>query len=137
MQLIAYLAFDGNCEEALRYYEHHLGARIIVMMKYANTPAAASTPAPMLDKIIHAQLKIGDNTIMAGDAPEEQYQEPQGITINLMLDDAVEGARIFKALARDGKVVIPYSETFWARGYGTTTDQFGIPWMINAGRKSY
>jgi PhnB protein len=26
---------------------------------------------------------------------------------------------------------MPYSKTFWAKGFGMCVDRFGIPWMVN------
>jgi PhnB protein len=26
---------------------------------------------------------------------------------------------------------MPFSKTFWAKGFGMCVDQFGIPWMVN------
>jgi PhnB protein len=27
---------------------------------------------------------------------------------------------------------MPFSKTFFSKGFGMTIDQFGIPWMVNA-----
>jgi len=27
---------------------------------------------------------------------------------------------------------MPYSQTFWSKGFGMCVDQFGIPWMVNS-----
>ena len=40
----AYLSFDGNCEEALRFYEEALGAKMVNMMHFAGTPMAEHAP---------------------------------------------------------------------------------------------
>jgi PhnB protein len=44
---------------------------------------------------------------------------------------AVEGERIFNALADGGQVTMPFAKTFWSPGFGIFTDRFGTPWMIN------
>jgi uncharacterized glyoxalase superfamily protein PhnB len=41
--------------------------------------------------------------------------------------------RVFSALAQDGTVQMAFQETVWAKGFGMLVDQFGIPWIVNAG----
>ncbi len=43
-----------------------------------------------------------------------------------------EGGHIFNALTQGGQVQMPFTETFWAQGFGVVTDRFGTPWMVNA-----
>ena len=58
LQPIPYLAFDGNCAEALRYYEKVLGGTITVMMTNGRSPAAEHFPKEFHDKIMHARLEL-------------------------------------------------------------------------------
>ena len=68
---------------------------------------------------------------MASDAPPGHYEKPQGFSVALQIKDPVEGERIFNALAENGKVQMPFQETFWATRFGMCVDRFGIPWMVN------
>jgi PhnB protein len=52
----------------------------------------------------------------------------------LNVGSAVEAERIFNALVADGKVQIPFQESFWAARFGVLVDQFGTPWTINCGK---
>jgi PhnB protein len=54
--------------------------------------------------------------------------------VALHFDDVSEGERAFKALAESGKVQMPFQSTFWAKGFGMLIDQFGTPWILNAGQ---
>ena len=45
-QLDAYLTFDGNCAEAMRFYERTLGGKIEMMMTHAESPMRDQTPPP-------------------------------------------------------------------------------------------
>lgn len=131
MQLVNYLFFDGNCEEAFRYYEKHLGGKIEAMLPHEGTPAEEHVPAEWRKKIMHACLTVGDAMLMASDAPPAHSEKPQGFKVAIQIDDAEEGERIFNALADGGTVVMPYEETFWAKRFGMVTDRFGVPWMVN------
>lgn len=131
MQVNPYLMFNGNCAEALKFYEEALGARIEFSMPFEGSPACDSVPAEWAQKILHATLSIGDTKVMASDAPPGHYQAPQGISVSLSLQDAAKGEEVFNALSENGQVQMPYQPTFWAAGFGMCVDRFGIPWMVN------
>ncbi len=130
MTLNAYLTFNGNCEEAFRFYETCLGAKILFMLNYEGSPMP-NTPPELLKKIIHARLQVGDSIIMGSDAPPERYQRPQGLQVNINVADPAEAERLFHALSEGGHVAMPIAETFWALRFAMFTDRFEIPWMIN------
>jgi PhnB protein len=131
MQMNPYLYFDGNCEEAFKFYERVLGVKILTMMTHEGTPAAEHVPAEWRSKIIHARLAIGEQVLMASDAPPENFQKQGGFSLNLGTNDPAEAERIFRALAENGTETMPIAETFWAVRFGMLVDRFGIPWMIN------
>jgi PhnB protein len=131
MQLNPYLLFNGDCEEAFKFYEKVLGAKIEAMMTHEGTPAAEQTPPEWLKKIIHARLDLNGQLIMASDAPPGRYSKPGGFSVNISFTDPKEADRIYAALSEGGTVHMPIAETFWAVRFAMFTDRFGIPWMIN------
>jgi PhnB protein len=131
MQLNPYLMFNGNCEEALKFYEKTLDAKIQALMKNEGSPAAEHVPADWGDKVLHARFTIGDNVVMASDAPPGHYSKPQGFSISVGLNDTTRGEQIFNKLAEGGATQMPFGPTFWAKGFGMCVDRFGIPWMVN------
>lgn len=133
MQLNPYLLFNGNCEEAFKFYEQTLGAKIEAIMKNSGSPAEKNVPPEWRDKVLHATMRVGDAVVMASDAPPGHYSQPQGISVSLSLEDKAKGEQIFNALAENGTTQLPFQKTFWAEGFGMCTDRFGIPWMVNCG----
>ncbi len=131
MQINPYLAFNGQCRAAFKYYEHVLGGKLAMMMTYGESPEPDKNPAVQADAIMHARLEVGDAVVMGGDAPPQYHQKPQGFCVSIQVDNAADGARIFNALADKGQVNMPFGETFWAERFGMCVDQFGIPWMVN------
>jgi len=136
MQLNAYLTFNGQCEEAFKFYERCLGGKIVAMMPHEGTPVAEHVPAEWRNKILHARLTVGDQVMMGSDAPPGRYEEPKGFSVSVQIKDPAEAERIFQALAENGKVQMPIQQTFWAARFGMLMDQFGIPWMINCEQAS-
>jgi PhnB protein len=134
MLITPYLFFDGDCEEAFAHYAEVLGGEIVAMLPHTGTPAEAEVPPAWRSKIIHACLRVGDQMLMASDAPPGRQQTPQGMSVSLHIDEVAEAERVFAALSEGGTVTMPLAETFWARRFGMFTDRYGTPWMINCSR---
>ncbi len=131
MKVNAYLMFDGNCEAAFKFYEKAVGAKTVVKMTFGDTPMAGEMPADWRGKWVHARMQVGDQVVMASDAPPGRYEAPKGMSINLSFEQPTEADRIFKALSDGAKVTMPIQETFWAQRFGMLVDKFGVPWMVN------
>ena len=130
-ELTGYLFFNGNCADAMKFYQKTLGGKLD-LLKGVDTPAAAQLPADFGDRIMHARLVTDAGTIMASDiGPKDPYNGLQGFSIALTYPTAAEAKRVFQALAKDGKVTLPIDKSFWAEAFGMLTDRFGTPWMIN------
>ena len=132
MQVNPYLFFNGNCEEALNYYQKALGARIEARMPYGDGPADMPVPADWKSKIMHARITIDGEVLMASDATPGDYKAPQGFSVALAVEDPADAERRFKALAEGGTVRMPFGPTFFSNGFGMCVDKFGIPWMVNS-----
>ena len=126
-----YISFKGNCEEAINFYKDKLGAQVLFMQRYGESPMAGKGPD---DKIMHCSIKIGDSVIMACDNVFE-HQNPtvvgNNITLALGAKDAAESETLFEKMSDGATIVMPIQETFWAERFGMLTDKFGIGWMIN------
>ena len=131
MQINAYLIFNGNCEEAFRFYAESLHAELS-LQRFGETPGCEDMPASHKDKVMHVRLQKGDAVLMASDNhPDHPYEGLKGCSVAVSVDEVEEAERIFNALAQGGTVVMPMQETFWAKRFGMLTDRFGVPWMIN------
>jgi PhnB protein len=131
MEVSTYLFFNGNCEAAFNFYAQCLDGKIENMMKHEGSPAAKDVPPEWQDKILHARMRVGDQVLMASDAPPEHYNRPEGFSVSLGIKAVADAERIFQALAENGKVSMPLQQTFWAARFGMLVDRFGTPWMIN------
>ena len=131
MRFNPHLHFRGECEAAFRFYERVLGGTKFEIMKYGDSPIAGQFPAELRDKVIHATLEFGEQSLTGADVPASGYQKPQGFSVLLQVADAGEAERIFKEFGADGTVQMPLQETFWTERFGMVTDRFGTPWMVN------
>lgn len=135
MRVQAHLNFNGNCEQAFKFYEKALKGKVTFAMTFGETPMAAQVPPDWKNKIIHTTLMVGDQAISGADAFGDHYKTPQGLSVAIDIKDATEADQIFAALSQGAKVQMPIQETFWAKRFGALTDQFGIPWMVNCGKE--
>jgi PhnB protein len=131
MQVNPYLHYNGNCEEALNFYVKAIGAKIDVIMHVEGSPAAEQMPPSMAKKVLHGQISVDGEVIMASDAPPDYFEKMQGMSVCLQIQDPADGAKVFAALSEGGTIKMPFGPTFWSKGFGMCVDKFGAPWMIN------
>ncbi len=131
MNLNTHLNFSGDCAEAMKFYETHLGAKPIFTLTYAASPMADQFPAEYGEKIMHATMEIGGTNVLFADSPPTSHERPAGFCMTLGLSDNAEAEKVFAALAENGNVTMPLQQTFWASRFGMVIDRFGIPWMVN------
>jgi PhnB protein len=130
MQIATYLFFNGTCAEAFRFYASVLGGKIDFMQTTGESPMAGETPPDQHDNIMHVHMTVGDQVLMASDAPPP-FEKPQGFYVSLGIQDPAEAERVFNALAEGGQVRMELQKTFWAERFGMLVDRFGTPWMVN------
>jgi PhnB protein len=130
--VVPYLGFNGNCAEAMRFYERALDGKLELIMTCADSPMAAQVPKEFAHRIMHARLSVpGGATIYAGDAMGQTYQGIHGVSITLNYGSVSEAKKIFERLADGGKVTMVMAPTFWAKSFGMVTDRFGAQWIVN------
>ena len=132
-QAIAYLGFDGNCADAMRFYEKALGGKLEVLMSGAESPMAEQMPKEFAHRILHARLALpGGGLLYAGDTPTNvPYEGIKGVFIAVDYASVAEAEKVFNALAEGGQVTMPMQPAFWARRWGMLIDRFGTPWIVN------
>ena len=130
---IAYLAFNGNCADAMRFYETALESSLQTLLTTGESPMAAHCPPETHNRILHACLALpGGGMLMAGDCPSSMpYEGIKGMSLTLNYDTVVEATRAFEALAEGGTVTMPMQAAFWSRAWGMLVDKFGTPWIVN------
>lgn len=133
-----YLFYSGRCEEALEFYQQALGAKVVMKMRFNESPDAV--PDGMLqagfeEKIMHASFTIGKMTIMASDGCDDKSKfDGFRLALSVSTESAADSA--FNALAESGKVDMPLMKTFWSPCYGMVTDKFNVDWMVMVANSS-
>ena len=124
-----YIAFKGNCREAIEFYKSALDAQVLFSQTYGKSPMADMGGA---DQIMHCTIKIGDSTVMmCDDARPDAAPAGGNISLAIGLNDAGRAKQMFDNLAQGGAVIMPLEKTFWAEAFGMVNDKFGVKWMVN------
>jgi PhnB protein len=128
-----YLNFDGRCEEAIKFYQGAVGAEVIMLMRFKDSPEPpppGAGPAPSPDKVLHGAFKIGDSTVLASDGHCQGRESFKGFSLSLTVPDEAAAERVFRALGQGGQVTMPLTKTFFSPKFGMLTDRFGLGWMV-------
>jgi len=134
MKITPYLNFNGNCAEAITFYEAAFGVKAQVM-RYSDAPPSEGyqPPAGTENFVMHACLtNREDYTVFMADVlPDMPSNFGNGMSISVELDsiDSVKSA--FNALKEDGTVTMELQQTFWSKYFGSLQDKFGVNWMIS------
>ncbi len=132
-----YLFFGGQCEEALDFYRTALGAEVVMLVRFKDSPEPhpESTPECFDDKIMHATVRVGATTFMASDGRCDGPAAFEGFSLSVTVPDEAEADRVFAALGEGGLITMPLEKTFWAPKFGMLTDRFGVGWMVSVMHK--
>jgi PhnB protein len=128
MKLDFYINYKGNCKEAFRFYEKHLGGKITMMSTFRDTPTAANIPEERKDDILHARIEVGAAVLMGADIP---HAEPmRSAYLSLRVDSTKEAEKLYAILSDGGEIFMKMEQTFFASRFAMLRDKFGTSWML-------
>jgi PhnB protein len=130
MKLYPYLNYGGNCEQAFRFYEQHLGGKVTAMMPHAGQKLPDNAPPGWEKAILFARMTIGETELMGNDVPPPRFQPMRSAYLSLSVDSTAEAERIYALLSDGGQIFMPIAETFFAHRFAMLRDKFGTSWMI-------
>jgi PhnB protein len=130
MQVQPYLFFNGRCEEAVEFYRRALGAEVISLMRFKESPDQTMIAPGTGDKVMHGSFRIGNSTVLVSDGRCEGTLGFQGFSLSLTVPNETEAERLFAALSAGGQVQMPLTKTFFSARFGMAADRFGVSWMI-------
>lgn len=131
-QIQPYLFFAGRCDEALRFYGKAVGAKVEMLMRFNESPdpVPPGTLQPGFEnKVMHCAFRVGDTTILASDGCNDKVRF-DGFSLSLSVPTKAEAERAFGALAEEGEIRMPLTQTFWSPCFGMLSDRYGVDWMV-------
>ena len=138
LKVTPFLLFDGNCAEAMTFYQKCLGGKL-TLTKLGDTPMKAQFPPEKHNRIINAHLKSGAIDISATDWMASPAFEPvQGNTYSIFViaetDDELRV--VFDKLAEgaDPKGFQELHDLPFGT-YGQFADKYGVRWIFKGAKK--
>ena len=127
----AYLSFNGNCREAMTFYQQCLGGELHFQTIGAS-PLSKKMPAKMKKCILHAELK-NENLVLYGSDMVSETGLFKGNAVSLVLKctSVKETRACYKKLSHGGAKTYPLKSTYWNVLFGGLTDKYGNNWMLN------
>jgi PhnB protein len=112
----------AGAAEAIEFYKKAFGA--VELTRLAGPQG----------KLMHAQIKIGDSTIMLGDENLEHGMAGplalKGTPVSLYLYVENVDAAVERAVAAGATVVMPVADMFWGDRWGQVRDPYGHLWSV-------
>lgn len=135
-QLVPYINFNGQCQEALDFYQNCFGHAELSIQTFGDAKLD-EMPEESKDKVMHAEFKTDGLFFMASDGRAGgDFSMGNNIHLNVQLDSLEEQIGLFEKLSQNGNVTMPLQNTFWNARFGMLTDKFGIQWMLNVMKSS-
>lgn len=130
IEVIPYLSFNGNCEEAVNTYINAFGGEISYVSRwtektYGNTPE-------QIGKVMHMEFVIGSTHMAAGDNFDAREVKTD-IKLMIHMDSEEEALHAISVLAEGGTMLSPlkpHPEPDDGGCGSATRDRFGFTWFI-------
>lgn len=133
MKIIPYLNFNGNCAEAVSFYEKVFAAKARVLF-YKDT--AQFDPSFKIEKgkenwVMHANMNLPDGEMLQfADCDVNGKAAGTNICIQVGYKTADEVKATYAALKDGAKIICDAQPTFYSPMYAELVDKFGIRWSI-------
>src|SRR5262249_19285586 len=88
MTLNTYVNYAGNCAEAFKFYEQHLGGKITMLLKHSDNPGPSTVPDNWKDAVLHGRITIGGTELLGADIPNAEPM--RSAYLSLTVDSADE-----------------------------------------------
>lgn len=132
-----YLGFNGNCREAMTFYQACFGGEL-TFQTFGESPMASQCPTGKEGHIIHSSLKGNDFLFMATDmTPPEGFKSGSEVSLAISFDTESEIRKVYGLLSQKGKIIDDLKESFWGSIFAVVQDKFGKAWMLDFEKKPH
>jgi len=130
--VIPYITFNGNCEEAVKFYQSVLGGESQIL-HFGDAPPNPDFPVndAMKNLVLHAELRKDGHIIRFSDTfPGAPFARGNSITFSIEFSTEEEIRATYDALSQGGEVETELQKTFFSPLYAKITDKFGVSWIL-------
>ncbi len=131
MQINAYLTFNGNCKEAMIFYQQCLGGELR-FQTIGESPLSGEMPKQMKSCIVHSILTKGDLVLMASDIiGKKGLVKGNAVCLSLHCNSVQQIKNCYGKLSTGGKANHQLNDSFYGALFGDLTDKYGNKWILN------
>jgi PhnB protein len=132
LNLTPFLLFDGNCAEAMGFYQSCLGGEL-TLTKVGDTPMKDHMPPERQHRVTYAHLRSGAIEFSATDWLHQTRKPRQGNTVCMYISGGTydELKAIFDKLAAGAdQELLDNLRDMPFGSYGHLADQYGVHWFF-------
>ncbi|MBX2916754.1 MAG: VOC family protein [Cyclobacteriaceae bacterium] len=131
-RIISYLTFNGNCYEAMHFYQKCFGGELDFQL-VGESPPGKNLPDAFQRYVLQGALRNGSLELIGTDMVGNDGLM-QGNTVSLLVfcKSKREVHKYFKLLATGGRIVQPVKKNFWGLWFGTLQDRYGTHWHLQS-----
>lgn len=131
--VIPYITFNGNCKEALGFYQDVFQSEVTMSQSYGDyVPTGIDKPPENLSSwILHAEMQICGTTFWFAD-DVLPVTVGNSVRLTIAVPTAEIARRIFNKLNEGGTVTLPPTEAFYTTFHAAVNDKYGVCWNIVA-----
>ncbi len=137
INLTPFLLFDGNCVEAMAFYQSCLGGEL-TLTRVSDTPMKDQYPVEKHGRILNAHLKSGAIEFTATDWMQVTRLPRQGNTVCMYINGGKysELRAIFDKLSEGAdKTLLDDLRDLPFGSYGHLADKYGVHWFFQGEKK--
>ncbi|WP_417785464.1 VOC family protein [Tenacibaculum sp.] len=130
-QLITYLTFNGNCREAMLFYQNCLGGELY-FQTLEESPKTKNLPNNYKKYILQAILKK-ENILLMGTDLFDEDKLIKGNTISILLksNNETEIRKYYSNFSKKKTIAHPLKRNYWGILFGSITDTYGVRWLFS------
>jgi len=128
-QIVAYLTFNGNCREAMEFYQQCLGGEL-QLQTLGDTPMGGRFPQGVKGYVVTASLVKDTMRILATDMLDRSLVRGNTMSILLDVSDRKIMEGYYNRLKEGSLEAHPLDRTHWGDLFGGLVDKYGTQWLF-------
>ena len=122
-----FLMFEGNAQEAIRYYVSLFDdGQVLDLNRYGANEAGAEGTLRL------GKFSLAGQTIMAIDSPVNHgFTFTPAMSLFVECTDAAQIQILSTALSDGGGVLMPLGDYGFSRAFAWVSDRYGVSWQLN------
>lgn len=133
--LFSYLSFNGNCREAMLFYQQCIGGQLF-FQTIGESPLSGKIPKKMKDCILHGRLTKGGMVLLGTDMTDEPLVKGNAVSLMLTCISEKQLRAYYHKLAEGGETAHPPATTQAGGLMGGLRDKFGNHWLLHFAGKA-